>query len=1183
MKKLASRFVVVLTFVGLVAMLTPAWGQEVTAAIVGTVTDPSGAPVKGATVAATDTDRGTVWTAQTNETGAYNLLRLPIGSYGVKVTASGFQTSVHPPFTLELNQTARVNVQLKVGKVSETVEVSGTAPVLQTQDAQVGTVMDSNSVTNLALESRNYIQLTLLSPGVVTTDPSTFNFGSQTAEGANNGGGRPYINGNREEDNNFLLDGVDNNQASDNLTGYTPSPDAIGEFNLITQNASAEFGNYAGGIINATIKSGTNNYHGDVFEFVRNDFFNANKWENSPFVSGVANGLPTPKLRWNIFGGTAGGPIIKNKLFFFGDYQGVRRDLPASSGAITVLTSAETGGNFGTLCHTGFTAGICNDRDPSNNIIDQLYNPCAGGTGGTSGVPCSILAAASRPAFANNLIPAANLDPAFTALVTSSLYPQAVGAPLASGFGSAVNVTNNQYNTDQGDIKVDYIVSNKDHVNFRYSKADEFDPGVNSQPLQGNSLSEAWLNNGSVNWDHTFSSSLLNEVRFGKNGIKLIAPTVTFDPSVGNLATTIGILDGNPAGIPGLPELGFAGGTASSIGMGTLTNLGSIVNPQHFSSTVTQFDESLIYTRGRHVIKAGFQLQKYNLNVFYPGNAGELGAEVFGLGAGGNYSGNGAGGDPSGDFALGLPESVGRGISTGGWHARDWLFAGFVQDDWRVTSNLTFNLGLRYENRTPWTELHNHQVNVNIYTGALQFPGSDAVPNGVVGTNGFSNGLYPSVNGLLDFEPRLGFAWSPAIWQGKTVIRGGFAISSFQEGTGTNLRPTQNPPFTPSQSAGTNAETGTAAFNIETAFASAAPPAGDPFINSTMLTWWNVKPAVADQWNLTIQRELARNLTFQIGYVGQRTTHLMVPIDLDQGDLHADGTVTYPYIGGQNPIGTVIDGIATTTTTYGPNGLGLVKESASVGNMNYNALQAVLAKRASNGLEAQVSYTYQKCMANSAGYYGSWGGESQNADSYWQNIFNPNGDYAQCYWDTKHVLTAYAVYDLPFGRGKQFGRDLPAGVNAVVGNWAINPIVSWHGGFPLNLRGSDESGTGDIFSPRPNCGSGSVSYPKTPVLGGLEWFDPSAFTQPPSPPAAPYFGTCPAQGPVIGPGYVDTDLSMQKNIPIREAMKLQFRADFFNLFNHVNFNAPSTFIPGGGLINTSQDARQMQFALKFYF
>src|SRR5579862_7244180 len=419
---------------GMLAILqAPLWSQEVTAAIVGTVTDPSGAPIKGATVTATDADRGTVWTAQTNESGSYNLLRLPISTYGVKVAATGFQTAVEKPFTLVLNQTARVNVQMSVGKVSETIEVSSSAPVLQTEDAQVGAVMDANSIANLSITGRNYIQLTLLQPGVVTTDPSTFSLGSTTTQNATGGGGRPYINGNREEDNNFLLDGVDNNQASDNLVGYTPSPDAIGEFNLITQNASAEFGNYAGGIINATIKSGTNKFHGDVFEFLRNDYFNANKWENSPYVSNTPGGLLVPKLRWNIYGGTLGGPIIKNKLFFFGDYQGVRRDLPASTSQITVLTPAEIGGNFSALG-------------------TQLYNPCAPGTGGTSGTACVIVPAASRKIFPGNIIPPSSLDPVFTKLVTSPLYPKAVST-LSNGFGAAVNTTDDRFNTDQGDIK----------------------------------------------------------------------------------------------------------------------------------------------------------------------------------------------------------------------------------------------------------------------------------------------------------------------------------------------------------------------------------------------------------------------------------------------------------------------------------------------------------------------------------------------------------------------------------------------------------------------------------------------------------------------------------------------------------------------------------------------------------
>jgi hypothetical protein len=1157
MKKLACGFAALLIVTGM-GMVGSAISQEVTAAIVGTVTDPSGAPIKGANVKATDSERGTVWTAETNDSGSYNLLRLPIGTYGVKVTAPGFQTSVQPPFTLELNQTARVSVQMKVGKISETVEVSSSAPILQTENAEVGTVLDANSITSLALTTRNYVQLTLLTPGTVSVDPASMNTGSNTAEE----GGRPYINGNREQANNFLLDGVDNNQASDNLLGFTPSPDAIGEFNLITQNASAEFGNYNGGIVNAVIKSGTNNYHGDIFEFFRNDIFNANKWENGlkAGVPGVGV-LPTPKLRWNMFGGTVGGPIVKNKLFFFADYQGGRLDFPASSGFITVLTPAEIGGDFGALS-------------------TQLYNPCAAGTGGTSGTACSILAPASRTAFLGNSIPAANLDSAFTSLVTSSLYPQSV-VTLANGFGQAVNTTATQHNSDQGDIKVDYIISAKDHLFVRYSKGDQYDPSTNSVALLGNTVNEAYLDNGTLNWAHTFTPTLLNEVRFGKNYVKLPHGLTTFDSSVGTLGNKIGITDGNPSSIPGLPELGFGGGSITNINTGTLTNLGAADVLEKFSSTVTQFDDVLIYTRGRHILKTGFQANRYNINVFYSGNGGELGAEVFGNGLGGNYSGNGTAGDPSADWALGLPEDVGRGTSSGGWHQRDWLFAGFVQDDWRITDRLTLNLGLRYEARTPWIELNNRQAAVNMQTGAMELPGNTAVPTGVVGSSGFSRGLYNSTYGLPDFQPRLGFAWSPAIGEGKTVVRGAFTISSYLEGTGTNLRLTQNPPFTPPQVEASNVATGSG-YSTESAFNAAAPPTGDPFIGATMLTFGStVQPAIADQWNLSIQQQLVNNTTFQVGYVGQRTTHLMVPEWLSQGDLQANGSVTYPLIGGQNPVGTVINGVTTTALTYGPNGFGNVKSTASVGDMNYNALQAVLQKRYSHGLEAQVSYSFEKCMTNDDGYYGTWGATTQAGPSgnYWQNLYNPNGDYARCYWDSTHVLSAYAVYELPVGHGKQFGGNLPAAVNAVVGNWSINPIVSWHSGFPLSLYGASDSGTGSPEN-RPDC-IGPVTYPKTVSAQGIQWFGQGSFANA----ATGTFGNCPAQGPVVVPGYADADISMQKNFPITEMMKVQFRADFLNAFNHPNFAVPNDSCCNGtfGVSNSTQDARELQFALKFYW
>src|SRR5947207_3014647 len=344
--------------------------QEVSASITGTISDQSGGAVADATVTATDTERGTTWTAHTNDSGLYSLLRLPVGTYTLRVEAKGFSSAVREAFTLVLNQTARVDVALKVGDVSVTVEVSGDAPVLKTDSTQVDTVINAATNDALPLATRNYVELTLLAPGSVTVNPDGFNTGSNTDFGSE----RPYINGNRDQSNNFLLDGMDNNQVSDNLLGYTPSPDAIQEFNLITSNAPAEFGNFQGGIVSATIKSGTNSFHGDAWEFFRNDVLNANSWENR------FNGAERNKLRWNMFGGTIGGPVVKNKLFFFFDYQGQRFDHPSTTRQLGLFTAAERTGNFGDICATGFTAGLCNDTvaNPAGGPplrSNQLYDP----------------------------------------------------------------------------------------------------------------------------------------------------------------------------------------------------------------------------------------------------------------------------------------------------------------------------------------------------------------------------------------------------------------------------------------------------------------------------------------------------------------------------------------------------------------------------------------------------------------------------------------------------------------------------------------------------------------------------------------------------------------------------------------------------------------------------------------
>src|SRR3984957_11778796 len=623
-----------------------AWGQEVTATITGTVTDVSGAPIGGASVEAQDVNRGTLFPAHTNDVGVFNLARLPIGSYKIKVTAEGFQPAEQPPVTLVLNQVARFTFQLGVKRVSERVDVVDEAPVLQTDSVQLGTVIDAKTNDDLPLASRNFVQLTLLSPGALTIDPQTMNTGSQTSQQiSGNGGGRPYINGNREESNNFLLDGVDNNQASENAVGFTPSPDAIQEFNVITQNASAEFGNFQGGVVSASIKSGTNSFHGDVFEFIRNDKFNANSWQNGflPNPQGTI-GLPKAQMRWNLFGGTIGGPIIKNKLFFFADYQGCRFDHPPAAGGLTVLSTAERGGDFSSLL-TPTTAN-------PNGV--QIYDPCTPGTG-VSGTPC-VLSGNPVP-FQGNIIPSNRLDNAFKVLMASPLYPQPTpGAP-----NSAVVLNGSQNNDDQEDVKVDFNISAKDRLFARYSRGKKIDPLTTSFLLGGNSSSEAHIDNTAFDETHTFTSSLLNDFRVGVNYVLPFGPNTTFASSVAALAANTGLAGTTEGGISGLPSITFTSAASNGNGIGNYASLGNGTIIQKFASTVWQVSDNVLWSHGHHNTKFGFQMNRYRLNITYPGNAGVLGD----IGFTNNYTseaGDGiSGGDAGASFALGLPDSVARG------------------------------------------------------------------------------------------------------------------------------------------------------------------------------------------------------------------------------------------------------------------------------------------------------------------------------------------------------------------------------------------------------------------------------------------------------------------------------------------------------------------------------------------
>jgi hypothetical protein len=1079
------------------------WGQQTTAAITGTVEDAAGAVLDDATVTARDTERGTSQTTKTSSGGVFNFNNLPIGTYEVKAESAGFDTEVLPPLTLVLNQRARVDFKMKIGAVTNTVQVSSEAPQLQADTTQVSTLIDANTIVGIPLATRNYVELTLLAPGSVTPDNSTFNNGDNTASG-----GRPSIDGHREQSDNFILDGMDNNQTSENNLGFTPSPDAIQEFNLITSNAPAEFGNYAGGIINASIKSGTNQFHGDVWEFFRNDKLNANQWENK--FNGPGNELARAAVRWNMFGGTIGGPIIKDRLFFFADYQGQRFDHPTTSAFITVFTNNERNGDF-------------------SQLTTQLKNP-------TTGVP-----------YVQNQIPITQINPVAAALFASKFYPTPINGNLTN---NAINQTNQAYNTDQGDAKVDWNITQRDRLSGRYSQQYQNDPLTNSLAILANTATHAPVHNVVGTWTHTFNQNILNEARFGASWIGITTDT-SFVPSIGNLGTELGIANANGVG-PGLLLLGFGGGTAPAPGNGTLTNVGNAVINQNFNDTVIQFDDGVTITRGKHVFKTGFQMWRYRLDTFYSGNSGEYGSILFG----GAFTG-----DPSSDFFTGYPGATGKGVSTGGtWHQMAWRFGGYGQDDWRITPTLTLNLGLRYEASTPWVELNNRQDNLNLVTGAIEY----------AGVGGNSRSLYNSVYGLPDFQPRVGFAYSPAWLQGKTVLRGAYTISSYLEGTGTNLRLARNPPFTPTEVS--------AVYNSPTDQTQSGPGGavpGDPFAGAIMYVWApKVQPEMNQEWNLTVQSEASATTTFQVGYVGDHGTHLIVPTPYAQQTLN--NGVVGPSLYFQGNPALVKD-------------LSTVSGTSSEGFQTYHALQAVLQKRISNGLEGQVAYTWSHCMSNNSGYYGTWGAATQATPGspYYQNMYDPHADYASCYFDSKNILASYATYDLPIGRDKLIGKNMNSVVNAVVGGWQASTILTLHSGFPLAVyNATDTSNTGGRGA-RPNCNPlqmqtfGRQASINNGSFQGYQYLSPAGYSEP----AQFTFGNCPLQGPQTGAGYADTDIGLLKSIHITESKYIQFRGDFLNAFNNVQLGHPNTNFPSAtfGLINTSQPARNIQFAFKFYY
>ena len=631
-------------------LLAPAsaGAQTGAASLTGIVTDETGASVPGATVTATNQATNVEYTAVSNDAGSYTMTSLPVGTYVVKAELSRFKTAATKPIAMEAKQVVRLDFKLELGAVEETVEVKSDTPVMQTETATVGSVISGTTLSALPLNGRNTGQLSLLLPGVVSPNPSTF-----TAI-RNFGGGRPYVNGNREQTNNYTIDGVDMNESIDNLVAYQPSPDALAQISVETNNYAADTGNVAGAVISNVLKSGSNLFRGNVFEYYRNSSMDANSWSNN------RSHAAKPERRQDIYGGTIGGPLMKNRLFFFGNYQGTRFDAPGFE-TISVAPEAWRHGDLSSV-----TATI---RDPLTGA-----------------------------AFAGNQIPVGRISGVANGIINNlALYPLPNRVVSGGITGNYVGETLTTIRANQGDGRIDWNVSSKDKIFGRFSIA-EYESKNNKRaiPLLLGNLQTAPFRNFAGNWNRVFSSSLVNEVLVGYNQITIVSDTIDW-AGIGDANATFGIAGGQP--IAGLSSIGWGGG---------LSAVGAGASDTNTVDKTYQFNEKLTWLKGRHSLKVGGQLLHYSQQRFYAGNNGLLG--LFGYTAaftGFSFS----------DFLLDQVGSKGRGSLAEPWthlHNRSALY---VQDDFKMTPAVTLNLGMRWAYTQPVVEKDNRQGNFDLKTG----------------------------------------------------------------------------------------------------------------------------------------------------------------------------------------------------------------------------------------------------------------------------------------------------------------------------------------------------------------------------------------------------------------------------------------------------------------------------------
>ncbi len=695
---LSSRRRIEIALLGFLLMVAAAaHAQTGTASITGLVVDDTGAAVPGATVTATNQATNVEQVAVTNDAGNYTITPLTVGTYVIKAELSGFRTATTAPLALEARQVARLDFKMSVGAIAETVEVSGAAPILQTETSGVGEVVSGNTVVSLPLNGRNTGQFTLLLPGTVTYNPRGFtNIGSVNMN-------RPFVNGNREQTNNFTVDGLDVNETIDNRVAYQPIPDALAEISVETNNYSADVGNVGGAVVNSVIKSGANEFHGNVFEFYRNSDFDANTWENN------RSSAPKQERKQHIYGGTVGGPIVRNSVFFFADYQGSRQDAP---GFLTASVAPEAW-----------------RRGDLSDVSAQIRDP-------RTGLP-----------FSGNQIPIDRFSATARAILNDTTnYPLPNRAVPGGIIGNYVGETLLEIRAHQGDVRVDWSASTDNKFFGRYSFA-QYEDRRDKQPfpLFLTTRNDQPFHNVAFNWNRVFGSALINELLAGFSSTTVIAETLDW-AGIGSANALYGIAGGQP--IAGL----------SSIGWGSnLTSPGAIATDSDTLAKTYQINEKATWVRGRHSLKFGGQFLHYNQRRFYAGNNGLLGFINF----------NGAfTGFAFSDFLLDMVSSKGRG---GGDPDDPWThlqnrISLFAQDDFKVLRNVTLNLGLRWAYTSPLVEENNRQSNFDLATGRQIFAQDGSIEERAL-YKPYYNGWEPRLGAAWTATERLVFRGGYGITQ----------------------------------------------------------------------------------------------------------------------------------------------------------------------------------------------------------------------------------------------------------------------------------------------------------------------------------------------------------------------------------------------------------------------------------